>query len=282
MKIIIIFTFFVSIKCFSSLNGARYRCPPLAKDVFRLVELSKQFDDFHAAVNEKFISSEFKVSKGSLEENVNDMFTVISELNFLFIDTVYDYLLSYLTVYCKTAVELLKLSFHIETDRLIEVIKFDEDFEFCVLTFLFDSGYNVEEMFQIMNVLHLLSRVDKSDFSLENLKLKLDNFISQMSSTTRDKTDVSDKTIDELTKSLTKNKIKIKTFSFMFCSTTVSYLNKRFFNPLDKNYSIFETGSLRNFNENEKFQVDVSNFIYYLTINLKLLNCLSTLTNLKM
>jgi len=133
-----------------------------------------------------------------------------------------------------------------------------------------------------MNVLHLLSRVDKSDFSLENLKLKLDNFISQMSSTTRDKTDVSDKTIEELTKSLTENKIKIKTFSFMFCSTTVSYLNKRFFNPLDKNYSIFETGSLRNFNENEKFQVDVSNFIYYLTINLKLLNCLSTLTNLKM
>lgn len=265
MKVIIIFTFFVSIECFSKLKDTRLQFPPTAKDVFKLVELSKKFDDFYTILDDDFKGSDFKVSEGSLKENVNDMFTAIDQLIFIFFNTVFDYLLNCLTIYCKNAVELLKKSyFQYEFDQSIEVIQFDKDFEFCVLTFLFDTGLNVEEMFQIMNLLHLLPRVNKSDFSLKNFQSQLENFISQMSSTTRDKTDPSDKTTEELKMVLTEYKNKLKQFSIMFCSTTVSFLNKRFFNSLDQNYSIFETSSLRNFNENQTFKVDVSNYLYYL------------------
>jgi len=193
------------------------------------------------------------------------MIAAIEKLNDIFIGSVYDYINRYLIDYCETAVKLINL--HNETDQLLKAIKFEKDFEFCVVKFLFDSGYDMAATLETVNLLYLLPQVNKSDFSLEELKRQLLRFILQLSSTTRDtrnNNNADNKSIEQLEQSLSEIKIKLTNFSLIFCSLTVSFFNEQFFEYLDKDYSIFETSFLQNFHKNETFRVKVSINLYYL------------------
>lgn len=115
---------------FSILKDTRLQLPPTAKDVFKLVGLSKQFGDFHAVIDQKYNGSDFNIAEGSLKKTANGVIKALDKLKVISIESVYDYLKKNLTEYLETVDKLIKL--HIETEQFLKAVKFEEDFKFCV------------------------------------------------------------------------------------------------------------------------------------------------------
>lgn len=252
-------------KCHLKLEEVRKKCPLGTRDFVEIIGSSKKIGDFYDVVGENYNRSTIQVSAGTLMKNLDDVYTAVGSLRQIFIESTFKYIVSYLKYYCEVALDLIEYNSNAFVEEsTIEAIRFN-DFDFCVLTFLFGFGYEVDTMFQIMNIFQLLSQITISQFSKEELNSQILTTVYQLSL-------VKDYTSDSIvTNKIPKNRLnlsqelkkiqsKITKFSKIFCTSKIqSIVDPNFFSKIDADRGFYKKSFPGYINEGEKFIVKVSN-----------------------
>lgn len=212
--------------------------PPTSSEFQNYVEHLVKIDDFHRNTEKNFTQLMSNIVINETEENkleqVNFYVTLMNEI---FMRSVFYFVKKYLLIYCEIAEELIdrRLKSGTFDEDIVNRIKFEKDpDDYCVVSVLYNSDYDVKPMFHIIFYLQTFYNDPKlmesqstviylkklrSDF---NFHYSLEENSIIMDTTSNEPVVNLNKSDEELYDGLLAMKEEFKTMAKRFCSSTPS------------------------------------------------------------
>ncbi|VVC31351.1 Hypothetical protein CINCED_3A019280 [Cinara cedri] len=237
MKILIFLNMvFLLAECVDRIEDLRKRNELTSIQKRNFMAMIEENKNIHEIINNNPIKTSYlyKIEENEREKPyLKEIKKTLDKVSYVFLNEIYFYLLQHMYLHCQVSRYLIDISLdsnkEISPEEVIRAIKLMKDQEYCIFTYIYDSGFEFELTLDVMFYLKSFTETDLSVIkeqlknSMANIKLNklFKELNSDINKSLGDLTQTSNADKLELfDKILTKIKQEILDSSNMFCSTT--------------------------------------------------------------
>lgn len=175
MKFLYIFMFFVTVNSISQLSDSRQKSSIDTNQILQLIEESKECTEFYEYISKGFdASADYKINGETFKSDLSKNNNHLMKLSNLFMNRSYQYISKYLRYYCKLSIEYINHqeldSKIIHSNRVSDLVNLNKNQDFNIVTFLYNSGVEIEPVFRAIYYLRSFSKFETDVTLIETLK----------------------------------------------------------------------------------------------------------------